>query len=180
MGYRNKEPKKKPEDFLPRFGIRNGATLRTAFACYYFTPADGHDPKYHDHIGWPAPDHPDESCQMKPARYPINGLPRPVLRTKDDLTPINLTDEGYAKASITFDDPAIAEFITASAYIDETDDHLVNVSIAVDAPTFKDKPIDVRFTVFVSDESESVRDAVCHGILSILPGSSFKEGQQNG
>ncbi len=173
MGYRMKDRPPKPEDHLPRFAIRNGATFKTRFVCYYFTPKKRHDPLYHDHVGWPEPKRPDDSCQMLPPRYPIVGFPRPVIRTKDDLTPIKLQDEGYSGITVSVDEE-YSEFLNAEAVLDEDDSIRIFISTAF--PEFKDKPIDVRFTVYAHNPTEHLIDEVCHAILSVLPANPGNPG----
>ena len=69
----------------------------------------------------------------------------------------------------------IVEHLDAKAWIDPQDDWIVRLSVKADCPTFSDKPQDVRFTVFVKrpDTEHEQIDAVCHGILTVLPGSPY-------
>lgn len=181
MGYRFCDNPPKPEDMLNRFSVRNGATLRSAFSCFYFKPKPGHDPNFHDHVGWPSPDNPDNICQMMPPQYPPMKWRPAILRTPDDLEPIHLLDEGYQEAAITFDNPDIEQCLTYKAWIDEDDDFIVRIYITAELPTFEDKPKETRFTVFVkktytdpiTNETMITKDTVCHGIFTILPGSPY-------
>ena len=173
MAYRYNDKPPKPEDMLRRFDVRNGATMKASFGCFYFVPQPGHDPHYHDYINWPAPNYHGEPCQMKTPRDIDPRFPKPVLRTDGDLVPIHLADEGYTEAAVSFDDDDLAENLTATATIDTDEDHVVKLNVTTDFPTFKDKPIEIRFTVFVKKSSTGVKDAVCHGILVVLPGSPY-------
>lgn len=176
MSYRiNKKPIK-PENRLKRFYVRNGATLDVAFPCYYFKPIFGHDPHYHDYVGWPSPNHVGRACQMHPPRDRFRWLAHPVMRRNGDLIPIHFIEEGYTEASITFEDPDVAEHIDARAWVDIDDDYIVRMYINTDFETFKDRPIDTRFSVFIKKNQDDIvrKDVVCHGILSILPGSPYE------
>ena len=174
MGYRMKERPKNPDRFLPHFFVINGSSLKLPFACYYFTPKKGHDPHFHDHIGWPQPNHPDDSCQMLPPRYPIKGFPRPILRTKDDLTPIDLAEEGYFNAKTYLDiDIQGPDSVMVHTEFSETESNVVDVTFVSGFDGMMSEPIDIKFTVFVEGEDSHeapIRNVVCHGILTVLPG----------
>lgn len=167
MGYRFDDNPPKPEDHLHRFPIRNGATARIAFACYYL---QGHNPKMHDHIGWPNPDSPDHICQIQ-SNFKLYGLNEKTI----DFQDIHLIDEGYTDAAIKFDDQDNAQYVDASAWIDPNDDNIVRIKVDTNFPVFEDKPIDMRFTVFVRNDYTDTTDAVCHGMLTVLPGSPYQE-----
>lgn len=167
MGYRFNDNPPKPEDHLHRFAVRNGATAKIAFGCYYLM---GHDSKMHDHVGWPSPDNPDHVCQIQ-SNFRLYGLKEKTV----NLQEIHLIEEGYTETSIEFDDQENAQYLDASTWIDEDDDNIVRVKIDTDFPMFEDKPIDMRFTVFVRNDEADVTDAVCHGMLTILPGSPYQE-----
>lgn len=173
MGYRNTEKcPRKPEDTLPRFDVRNGAVMRVAFGCFY--ALDGHDPRVHDHYGWPAPEHPDNICQISPIGdrwYPFPNARRPM-----NLEPIHLIEEGYSDVRVSIDDDEIAEYLKINAWIDEADDYIVRMSVKANFPTFYDKPVETRFTVFAANWQNSTIDAVCHAFITVLPGSPFPEG----
>ena len=177
MPYRTNREPPKPENMLRRFTVRNGATLDILFPCYYFAPILGHDPHYHDYIGWPSPNHVGRACQMWPPRDKFRWLAHPVMRQGGDLTPILLRSEGYKEASITFEDDEIAKSLKARAWIDLDDQYIVRMYINTDFETFHDKPLETRFTVFIKKNDGDIvrKDAVCHGILTILPGSPYEE-----
>ena len=173
MGYRVDIPKVKPEDALPRYAVRNGATAKLTFDCFYFKPQPGHDPHYHDYINWPSHDyHPGAVCQMVPPREPFPHAPMPIMRTEDDLVPIMLTTEGYNEFKVVFDDTDEAEYLDADVYIDEDLDYVIHADITTSFPMFKDKPKDLRFTLFAGNKDGMV-DAVAHAFLTVLPGSPF-------
>ena len=161
MGYRRNEPPK-PEEHLRRFPVRNGAIMRIAFACYYMS---GHDSKMHDHLGWPNPDNPDCICQM------VSNLKLYKMKDKTvEFEPIHLIEEGYSNAIISFETTEDSVWLTADAWIDEEEDNIVKVSIEAGLPEFSDKPKDIRFTVFVIGDDGTAIDAVCHAMMTVLPG----------
>lgn len=176
MAYRlDNTPPPKPENMLRRFAVRNGAVMRASFGCYYLS--EGHDPDYHDYINWPAPNyHPGDICQMK---FPRD-LPRWIRDISDfkpiDLDPIHLLEEGYSDVAIAFDDPDFASNVDVmSCTIDEDDDYIVRLKVLAHFTLFEDKPKESRFTLFVKKEDGSTIDAVCHGIMVVLPGSPYPE-----
>lgn len=173
MGYRRSNEPPKPENMLRKFDVRNGAKMRITFGCYY--AERGHDPKVHDYLGWPTPDHPDDICQIQP--YPGWRFwhPFPYSNRPIHMEPIHLIEEGYDPIPVvTFEDPEIAEHLTVDTWIDEFDDNLIHMNVEADFPTFKDQPIETRFTIFISKEDGSAIDAVCHAYVTVLPGSPFK------
>ena len=164
MGYRFPDNPPKPEDRLMRFDVRNGAIMRVTFGCYY---SDIHNRPMHDHLGWPEPRHPDRICQVLP-----NPLNRHLKNKRViEFDPIHLAEEGYTEAVVTYEDSNLAEHLQTTAWID---DYLVKMKVHADFDTFSDKPIDARFTIFIKDENGSVIDAVCHGIVTVLPGSPIR------
>ena len=76
MSYRIKDhPRPRPQrsvvDIATPIKVfaHNGTTEYIAFPCWYqeiHRPirAHHHDHHWHDHVGWPAPDHPDHCCQL--------------------------------------------------------------------------------------------------------------------
>jgi len=175
MGYRTLDKPPKPENMLRRFAVRNGASIRIAFGCYYLS--EGHDPHYHDYIHWPAPNyHPGAICQMRP----IRNLPRRIENMIDlkpvGLDHIHLIEEGYTQAAIAFDNPEFEGNVDiVDCLIDEDDDYIVRVKALTHFDLFEDQPKESRFTVFIKKQDGSEIDAVCHGIMVVLPGSPYPE-----
>lgn len=163
MGYRFNNNPPKPEDLLKRFDVRNGAIMRAAFECYY--AKEGHDTQMHDHLGWPYPGHPDDICQMP--QYP-NEHPRNHKPTV--FEPIKLIDEGYTDAYVAFEDNDAMASFEATAWIDEENQNIVRMKVHPSLTTFTDKPKDFKFTLFIKKSDNSSIDAVCYGIISVLPG----------
>ena len=174
MGYRVKDVKPPdPEERLPRYEVRNGATLDIAFECYYWKPTKGHNPHKHDHEGWPSPNHPGDACQMEPPRDIIPYLPRPIMRTPDDLVPIKLYEEGYAVGAIlAFDDDIDDDDIYRFAVVGAPETPREN-QVVVHIETYFEEvtePREYKFTLFIVSETDVAIDAVCRGILVVLPG----------
>lgn len=171
MGYRLEEKPFNPEDHLHRFCVRNGTIGKMAFGCYYLVE---HDYKLHDHIGWPDPDKPDRICQI--VSSPVSN---PIFLTKNgivnNLEEIHLLDEGYDTAAITFEDDEIEYYTSIEAYIDEEDDYIVHLNVKAEFPSFSNNPKDYKFTLFVKKSDGTAIDAVCHAVLSILPGSPYQD-----
>lgn len=171
MGYRTLDKPPKPEDLLRRFDVRNGAIMHVTFGCYY--SKNGHDPHYHDYINWPAPDyHPGLPCQMHPPRSPFRWL-QPITGNPIQLDPIDLVDEGYNEATVVYDDPDIAQYLDTDAEIDADDQNLIRMNVKASLPTFEDQPKEARFTLFIKRSDGLAIDAVCHGIVVVLPGSPY-------
>lgn len=177
MAYRyHSEMPPKPEDHLITFAVRNGATLKAKFRCYYMRRKPVHDPHWHDHVNWPAPNyHPGPICQMKLPRDKNPKIPFPALVRFEDLEEIHLADEGYTEAFVTYEDEAAEAFFDTEAWIDNDQDNVVHIRVNTFFPSFSDKPIDVRFTVFVA-KGDTV-DAVSHGMITVLPGKASKRAK---
>ena len=86
----------------------------------------------------------------------------------DEPVAIDLIEEGYNTVAVVFDHPD--ENISTSGSIDEELHNLINVTIRPSLPTFEDKPVDKRFTIFIISDTQT--DAVARAVLSILPGGA--------
>lgn len=84
--------------------VDNGTIARLKVPCSY-VGVTHHDHKLHDHIGWPSPDHPDDSCQIVEAGNKI------VM-----VNEMNLPDEGYTDIRFAFVDKP--DGLTADGEID--------------------------------------------------------------
>ena len=166
--YRTNTPPN-PEQMLPIFPVRNGATLNLAFGCFY---ADIHDVQMHDHMGWPNPDNPDWICQIN-GRW--NQIPEKLGRYKWTKNPIDLIEEGYSyTAEVTFEDSTLASGLDASAWIDAETTNIVRMSVDTAYEAFSDEPKEIKFTLFVKKTDSTSIDAVCHGIIAVLPGAPIE------
>lgn len=167
MAYRFSDKPPKPEDHLHRFPVRNGAIMRLAFACYYM---HGHNPDLHDHLGWPNPDRPDAICQER------SNMRLYRMKHKDiELQEIHLLEEGYTEVAVSFEDEELSQNVSVEAWIDEDDDNIIRMLVETNFPTFSDEPVDLRFTTFIKKGDGSAIDAVCHGMITVLPGSPYPE-----
>lgn len=183
MAYRNPSQKPpNPECLLNRYIVRNGATLKLDFDCYYMVP--GHDPHYHDYKNWPAPNyHPGDVCQILPPRdIPRFMTARDMLYGRPcEVAPIHLLDEGYSEAVIVFEDTAKAAHVTTETWIDEEDDNIVRLRLDAMFDTFTTDPIELKFTLFVkktytdpeTNITRTTKDAVEHGIIVVVPGAPY-------
>lgn len=182
MGYRVEKKPPKPEDLLPEYPVRNGATLYADFECYYVEPKMGHDPHKHDYMGWPDPHKIDTICQMRPPRDRFRWRYDGAIMKPDEPVPIllyskdeDIDDEGYEQdLEVVFDHPD--ERIMAAAWIDKDIPNLIKLVISPQLPMFEDKPIEKRFTLFAKrplDEGPSglLSDAIVRAKLIILPGA---------
>lgn len=173
MGYRyniptdkNGEPPK-PEDMLPRFEIRNGAILRIAFKCRYLLHNHEHPMYVYPHIAG------DVALLRRENHRPYDRLSQAEFPVKSE--PINLLSEeeqyqSNAYVMIEEDDGYIT---VDSAFIDGEEPSIIRIALNVQYPEFHDKPIEKRFTVFISSESRDRIDAICHGMIVVLPGKPF-------
>lgn len=185
MGYRVDKKPIKPEDMLPTYPVRNGATLYADFECYYVEPKMGHDPHTHDYIGWPDPHHPDEICQMRPPRDRFRWRYDGAVMEPDEPVPIDLTSEyeGYnQELEVIFDHPD--DRIMATAWIDDELPYLIKMVVSPQLPMFEDKPIEKRFTLFAQrriegSQDQYLPDAVVRAKLVILPGAPSIETEDN-
>ncbi len=187
MAYRKIEKKKPVRRVLQdtaapnRTYVQNGVTAHLAVPCWYM-PLDRpqhthlHDREWHDHIGWPRPGKPDDSCQdayllkAPPYKYDeARGGWHHAGRYLDmsKCTPIHLEREGYNQVDIAFADKP--EGLTASGHID---DHVVRFSITPMCAGAVKEDLDVLYTVFVSGTvaGRKARDVVAKGVLHILAG----------
>lgn len=189
MGYRRIERKKPIRRVLQdtttrnRTYVQNGATANLAVPCWYDVVdfpqhIRHHHIDYHDHIGWPDPTHPDESCQdshldnMIPSnRYSDKhhgwfGHRRFLNMSK--FFPIHLEDEGYTTVDIAFVNPPTG--LTAHGYID---DYVVRFTLEPRCNAAIEEDVDVPYTVFINGTvgNRKARDVVAKGILHILSGA---------
>ena len=155
-----------PEDYLPRFYVRNGATVKMAFDCYYWTPLlrpeHYHRDPHHEPVPW---------SSFDPVYGKVN--PRfPDMSRPEDFTEIDLSAEGYTNASVIYDDTTISSNLTTTTTFDDNEANVVNCKVKANLPKFQDDAKETKFTVFVTGSS-GLQDVVCRGILVILPGPPY-------
>lgn len=184
MAYRQIERKKPIRRILQdtttenRTFVQNGATARLAIPCWYIEVprphrAMPHNVDEHDHIGWPAPGQPDDSCQIIQGHYhPYDGYGWRLIKRYIDMGlchPIHLqsTAEGYTGVEVAFVDPPTG--LTASG---ELDDYVVRVYINPMCQSAVKEDVDVPYTVFIKGTrgGKQIRDVAAKGILRIVAG----------
>lgn len=170
MGYRFSDKPINPEDTLPRFEVRNGATIHMEFDCYYWTPESMNAEFY-----FRDPHHPPVPYSHF---YPEPWKPQPdfadLRHLPVDFTEIDLQGEGYNKLSIVFDDSTIASKLSSVIGFDTGDDvNTVHCSVTANLDKFEDEQKETRFTVFAKGSGNNMQDALCRGILVILPGPPY-------
>lgn len=167
--------------------VQNGATADLAIPCWYQEVHQPvrlikHNHHLHDHVGWPAPNHPDHVCQVdRPERTLLPpGVDRPRGRRDryldlGGLVPIHLSAEGYETITIAWADTPDAG-VMATGSIDADDDWVVRVRFDVADSSAIDEKRTYRFTVFANAPATSVsaarRDIICLGKLIVLPGAT--------
>lgn len=189
MGYRTIEKKKPIRRVLQdtttknRTYVQNGATAHLAIPCWYDVVnmpqhIRCHHIDYHDHIGWPTPDHPDESCQdghldqMVPSNrysdYHHGWMGHHKLLDMSMFYPIHLEEEGYTSVDVAFVNPPAG--LTAEGYID---DYVVRFTLEPKCESAIEEDIDVPYTVFINGTigTRTARDVVAKGVLHILSGA---------
>lgn len=164
--------------------IQNGATAYLAIPCWYQEirhpqHTHVHDREWHDHIGWPSPDNPDNSSQ---ASYAIGrtlysydserqGWVHPGrYLDMSTMFPIHLIQEGYTNVEVAFVNPP--EGLNAKGYLDPDSDWVVRFLINPMCESAITEDVDVSYTVFVTGEINGMhrRDVVAKGTLHILAG----------
>lgn len=164
MGYRKPEPhrhhKHDIEDVATagRILVTNGNVNTFAIPCYYYpTPIKPHNGPHcrdmHDHLGWPQPGHPDESCQDQEFfGYPVEGyIPKHGPKQIKDVktVPIHLSEEGYTAATVSLSNSAPAG-LEMSASIDPQDDWIVRVQVSAECEEAVCEPVECRAAVRVT------------------------------
>lgn len=145
--------------------IDNGTINRIEIPCNYVVEDDGqhHDCAIQDHIGWPSPDSPDDSCQV---------LPCPRHGRHITLEPIDLEGEGYTTIDALFLDAPYG--LSASGSIDG---NVITVTITAMCPSVSERDALVLFSVYANgtytedDDTETqLRDVVVKGLVRIVAG----------
>jgi len=171
--------------------VHNGCTADLAIPCWYLEVhppirLHPHDTHYHDHIGWPSPNHPDHICQRwAPDEHNLpfelrheTTRPRWLLDPKY-IAPIHLLSEDEGYSSVTVNWLSDHNGVTAVGWIDEVEDWVVRVRFDVASPNALEEPLDLKFAAFVNstgDEARGLsarRDLVLLGTLHILPAAAL-------
>lgn len=162
--------------------VQNGVTAKLAIPCWYLEVNHPqhtfvHDREWHDHVGWPDPQHPDASCQdassiRLPFHYYDNLRGWVTSHRYIDMSkcyPIHLKAEGYDKIEIAFTKDI--EGLQASGYID---DWIARITFFPQCPDAIEEDITVPYVVFASGEHTTSRDIIAKGVLRIVSGP-YKE-----
>ena len=155
MGYRLQEP---TDDRLHMIDtarqsvihVDNGTISRVAIPCHYgsLAPLTPLEVMVIDHVGWPSPDHPDDSCQ--PSWQLMN-------------SGIDLESEGYDSVEVAFTDAPTG--LTATGEIDLD---IVRLTISALCESAISEDEEVEFAVFL--EGDNMRDVVTKGTIHIVAG----------
>lgn len=137
--------------------IDNGTISYISIPCYSH---EWHDRKMHDHLGWPSPGHPDQSCQLPPG-------------CEFARVPINLEEEGYDSVQISMIDPPEGFSIEGSF-----DYGAVDLKITAMCESLVEEDAEFKFCVYAIGDFSShfdeaaipVRDVVMKGTMHIVAG----------
>lgn len=179
-----------------RYYMTNGTTFDLAIPCWYQeihkpVRAKVHCKDWHDYIGRPSPNHPDHSCQLHdfaaydhhdhhehcreehshtwhhdPHHLHHRGHVRHLVDMAQ-LIPIHLSKEGYENVIIATNETY--EGLVIKGWIDEVDDWVIRVKFNARLEEATEKPVEIRFIVKVTNETEEAVDTVSLGHLVIMP-----------
>lgn len=196
MGYRcNIPPKPDPDDLLPVFDVTNREIVKWSIPCFYLDvekPIDWHDPKCHDHHGWPRPGMPDHVCQSPWEHHGKALSPYSFWQyvDMDKAVKIHFRSEyeQYVSLFLVFD-----EYDEEGAKIDTSDiqtlvrirdeeDWIIDVTFYPKLAHFAGKPKEFIFNLYATTQPTEVwqhtdddikylaTDLVVRGKLVVLPG----------
>lgn len=163
--------------------VQNGTVFHMAIPCWYKiidppVPAHPHCRTWHDHVGWPSPNHPDHSCQAWDFAHSCcsHDAHRHCSDTCKDyidmgkLSPVHLLREGYQDVIVSLDEAP--DGFQAEGYIDTDKDWIVRIIIGAMVPEALKEKIEVPYTVFVEGFLDDMkhRDVVSRGTIVIIPG----------
>lgn len=185
MGYRFCDPKPIDlTDMFPVLDVTNYEIKCWSIPCFYLDiekPVDWHDPKMHDHIGWPRPDMPDHICQ-RPWELTPDILWEYIDMNKAKkihlMSEYELAGAGDAYAVFKFDEVdaegnAIdVSGIDVETYIRDPEDWIIDIIFKPQLPLFADKPKEFMFNLFYEREGELgvlTKDLVMRGKLVVFP-----------
>lgn len=188
MGYRIKErplppkPKRSTDATITpsEHYITNGTKKVFAFPCFYqeVTPpvhAHLHDKHWHDHIGWPSPNHPDHICQVgAPMPYDAKFAAKHHLAPFDfyldpkNLVPIHFREEGYTSFLDAWREDTHP---TMTIALDEKDDWIVKASVTASMNDAIEEPQEYHFSIFGVTSDNERKDLIVLGKMIVLPAS---------
>lgn len=137
--------------------IDNGTINRISIPMFFH---EHHDKDLHDHLGWPYPGHPDDSCQLPPGCEFV-------------LNEIDLPGNGYDAVEISMIDPPEGLSFTGSI-----DYNVVSFNIIAMCQDAIANDIDITFAAYATgminndydEEDVQLRDVVTKGTLHIVAG----------
>ena len=137
--------------------IDNGTINRIAIPAFFHKH---HDRNLHDHLGWPYPRHPDDSCQLPP-------------RCEFVLNEIDLVGDGYNAIEVSMINPPDGLLFTGNI-----DYNVITLNITAMCADAITNDLDVTFSVYATgvidndydEEDVQLRDVVTKGTLHIVAG----------
>ena len=112
-----------------------------------------HDRHWHDHVGWPSPEHPDHICQIgAPQPYDAKWAakhhlaPFEFLLDPHNLIPIHLIEEGYNVFSVSWREDE-DDMPSMSVSIDPEDDWIIRADVQVSLPTAVSEKKEFHFAI---------------------------------
>lgn len=187
MGYRfDKPPMPDPEDLLPVFDMFNNEIRTWSIPCFYLDvekPIDWHDPKCHDHWGWPRPDMPDHTCQAPWEHHRKALAPEAFWQyiNMDYAVKIHLLSEyeGYTGTVLEFDpvdedgEAIDTSSIAHTIDIRQDEDWIVDITFKPTLDHFAGKPQTFIFNAYATEAADGTllrKDLLVRGRLVVLPG----------
>lgn len=161
------------------FYMTNGATADIAFPCWYHEVpypqrAIPHSQQWHDHVGWPSPNHRDHICQHWDFSSHVCGHHGhhecrhcADYINMEHIYPIHLTEEGYEKVEILVSEQV--DGIVGKGWIDEKEDWVVRCHFSGSTTKALEEPFVFHFAVTVNCAELNKTDTVVLGRLVVMP-----------
>lgn len=138
--------------------VDNGTINRIVIPSFF---REHHDKNLHDHLGWPCPSHPDDSCQLPPGHEFV-------------LNEIDLAENGYDTIEVSMIDPPNGLSFTGSI-----DYNIITLNITAMCTDAITDDLDVTFAVYATgaidndydEEDIQLRDVITKGTLHIVAGT---------
>lgn len=191
MGYRFCDTHKPdPANMVPLFEVTNNTIGIWSLPCFYFNvdkPIDWHDPKFHDHIGWPEPRHIDNICQMPWEIFrPIEPDTKYHYIDMDKAIKIHLLSDYETDGAVSVDISIVFDAVDESGetidtsdivtecWISESEDWVINLGFQPTLSSFAGKPKEFMFNAYITRMSELntplSKDLIVRGKLLVFPG----------
>lgn len=148
--------------------VDNGTISRIDIPCSYVCPSP-HDRPLHDHLGWPYPGHPDQSCQL-----PSN-VDKVIL-----VNEMNLPDEGYTDIEVAFVEQPEGLSIEGDIDLDT-----VWLTIIASCESAITEDIEAEFAAYATglgmdddgNMTVPLRDVIAKGTIRVIAGPIVTEGE---